>query len=488
MLIKKFLSYFLTRGLTGLINFLAIALYTRALSTSDYGEYALIVATAGFINAVLFQWIRLVILRFLPKYKKEEKDSLLLGTLFTSYLTILFFVALIAFFVFLAEITPVHLVLAVILLIVSQSVFEIILELLRSSLYSRIYGILSVSKAAVSLLVALILIKMGFGSFSIIIGLLLGSFFPIVLLYVFLKKQRRLYHIKQICHFDYSLLKELLGYGLPLTATLLLTFIMNQSDRLLIGWMIGKSEVGVYSVAYDLTQQTIIMLMMTVNLAAYPLCIRALENGGVELAQKQVRENTIVLLLIAFPATAGIIALSNSISSSVLGQDFSVRAADIMPIVAVSVLIQGMKSYYFDLSFQLGKKTVLQIWPVLFGSLVNIILNLALIPLYKAEGAVFATLASYIIAIALSWKLGQKLFPLVFPFRDFVKIFISSIVMMISLFFWDRSDETLYGLMLKVLLGIGIYSIMIYIFNVWRIRGRICSLLAKIKSGNEGFE
>ncbi|MGG3906090.1 lipopolysaccharide biosynthesis protein [Geobacillus stearothermophilus] len=481
MLIRGFLSYFLTRGLTGIINFLAIALYTRALSTSDYGEYALIVATVGFINALLFQWIRLVILRFLPKYKKEGKEFLLLGTLFTTYLVILLGITLISIVVLLTEIVPVHLVLCIVLLIISQSIFETILELLRSLLYSRIYGILSVSKATISLLVALFLIKMGFGSFGIVIGLLLGSSLPIIALYVLLKKQERLYELKQLWNFNYSLLKELLSYGLPLTSTLLLSFIMNQSDRLLISWMIGKSEVGVYSVAYDLTQQTIIMLMMVVNLAAYPLCIRALENGGIESAQRQVRESAVALLLIAFPATVGIIALSNSISSSVLGRDFSAGVADIMPIVATSVLIQGMKSYYFDLSFQLGKKTVLQIWPVLFGSIVNIILNLVLIPLYKSEGAVLATLVSYIIAIVLSWKLGKKLFPLVFPFKEFIKIFVSSMVMMVSLSFWDSDNETFYGLVLKVCLGVGIYFVTIYIFDVWKIRNRIKSFLAQTR-------
>ncbi|KFZ32200.1 hypothetical protein JS44_15090 [Anoxybacillus flavithermus] len=239
--------------------------------------------------------------------------------------------------------------------------------------------------------------------------------------------------------------------------------------------------MGVYSVAYDLTQQTIIMLMMAVNLAAYPLCIRALENGGIKQAQKQVKDNAVALFLIAFPATAGMIAISGSISSSVLGKDFSLRATDIMPIVAISVLIQGMKSYYFDLAFQLGRKTMLQIWPVLFGSLVNIVLNLILIPLYKSEGAVFATLVSYIMAIALSWKLGQKLFPLVFPLKDFTKILIASLVMMVSLSFWDSDNETLYGLFLKVCLGIGIYSGIIYTFNVWRIRDRIGSFLIKVK-------
>lgn len=365
------------------------------------------------------------------------------------------------------------------LLTISQSIFEIILEILRSSLYSKAYGILSVLKSLISLIVALLLVKTGLGSLGVIIGLILGSFISVIYVSIF-RKEHKISLFNGFSNFNYDLLKEFLGYGLPLTATLSMSFIMNQSDRLLLGWLVGKSETGIYSVSYDLTQQTIIMLMMVVNLAAYPLCIRALENEGVEAAQKQVKSNATALFLIAIPATVGMVALADSISSSVLGGDFSTRAADIIPIVAISVLFQGTKSYYFDLSFQLGKKTSLQIWPVLFGGIVNVILNLVLIPSYGTAGAVHATLIAYTISIFLSWIIGKRIFPLPFPLRDVIKIMICSFLMGIPLYFLNNANETLYGLVLKVCFGAFIYFIMIYVLNVWNIREHLGALVNKI--------
>ena len=126
MLIKHIFSYFISRGLTGIINFVAIALYTRMLTTADYGEYALIVATASFINAILFQWIRLVLLRFLSKYKKK-KEHYLLGTLFTSYIVTLIVLILITSLAVFLNLTTFYFAISMLLLTFSQSLFEIIL-------------------------------------------------------------------------------------------------------------------------------------------------------------------------------------------------------------------------------------------------------------------------------------------------------------------------------------------------------------------------
>src|SRR5258706_14352056 len=72
------------RGLPGVIAFLAIPLFSRLLSPADYGRYALVVASVGLVNALLFQWLRLSLVRYLPVYKDEPerlKSTLLTVTL-----------------------------------------------------------------------------------------------------------------------------------------------------------------------------------------------------------------------------------------------------------------------------------------------------------------------------------------------------------------------------------------------------------------------
>src|SRR6476659_5768168 len=63
--------YLVARGLPGLIAFMAIPLFTRLLDPADYGRYALVVSTASLLNALVFQWLRLSLVRYLPAYQHE---------------------------------------------------------------------------------------------------------------------------------------------------------------------------------------------------------------------------------------------------------------------------------------------------------------------------------------------------------------------------------------------------------------------------------
>jgi O-antigen/teichoic acid export membrane protein len=75
--------YLLARGLPGILAFLAIPLFSRLLEPAEYGRYALAVAAVTLINALLFQWLRLSLVRYLPAYQFNEgrlKSTLLTMT------------------------------------------------------------------------------------------------------------------------------------------------------------------------------------------------------------------------------------------------------------------------------------------------------------------------------------------------------------------------------------------------------------------------
>jgi hypothetical protein len=80
-LLKHSALYLFARGLPGLVAFLSIAIYTRLLSPEAYGQYVLVVATVGLCNAIVFHWMRMGLLRFLPAHL--EQPQALLSTLVT---------------------------------------------------------------------------------------------------------------------------------------------------------------------------------------------------------------------------------------------------------------------------------------------------------------------------------------------------------------------------------------------------------------------
>ena len=83
MLVRNASIYLLARGVPGVINLLALAIYTRLLDPSDYGRYIVVLAIVGLAALVGFQWLQLGILRFLPRFANRE--NALLSTVASVY-------------------------------------------------------------------------------------------------------------------------------------------------------------------------------------------------------------------------------------------------------------------------------------------------------------------------------------------------------------------------------------------------------------------
>ena len=151
MLLRHSALYLLARGVPGLVNFFAIAIYTRMLSPEEYGRYALVVAGVGLFNVIFFQWLRLSLLRFLPAYVSDPKD--LLSSVLAGFVSVAFLTGVLG--VLAAAVWPDPslrgLLLVAIPLLWAQAWFELNLEMARSRLRPERYGMMSGIKAVSAL-------------------------------------------------------------------------------------------------------------------------------------------------------------------------------------------------------------------------------------------------------------------------------------------------------------------------------------------------
>ena len=458
MLLKHSAQYLLARGLPGIVNFLAIALYTRMLSPDEYGRYALVIAAVGLFNVVFFQWLNLALSRFLPACLENPRP--LLSTVLAGFSAMALLTGGLG--LLLAWLWPdptwQGLILLAVPLLWAQAWFELNLSLSAVRLLPLRYGLINGVKAMSALAVGAVLAMWGLGAYGPLLGLLLGMLLSSVL-WGHVEWKGLASRISQ------PLLSKILRYGLPLTATFALAFVVSSSDRFLIARFLGEGPVGLYAAAYDLGQQTLTLLMMVVNLTAYPLVVRALEQKGVDAAKEQLRQNGTLLLAIGFPAAIGMAILASNVSEVLLGASFRENAIRLLPWVAFSILLAGVRAYHFDLAFQLGRHTVGQVWIMGTAALLNILLNLWWIPFYGMMGAIYATFTAYLLAFLLSATLGQRFFPIPIPYLDGLKIALASLLMVLPL--WLTTEyQGFYALAAKVLVGGTLYLVLIGLLNV----------------------
>ncbi|MBL0389242.1 lipopolysaccharide biosynthesis protein [Tumebacillus sp. ITR2] len=429
----------------------------------EYGRYTLLLSTASLLNVVCFQWLRVGLLRYLPMYEKDRKD-VFLSTVWTGCLLIMgvtgvgvLSAGLLGWF---PDNLPWELVLGSLWIF---AFFELFLEAARSGLSPMRYGILSISKAVLTVLSGVLFAYGGFGGQGLVYGLMIGMVVPLLFFGRTILRQ-----IKPKLT-DRAILLQLWKYGLPLTLTFSLGYLIYSSDRFLLGYFLGEGMTGTYAVAYDLTQQTLVLVMVVVNLASYPLVVRTLENQGVDEAGKALRSAASLLMAVALPLTVVFICLAGNISTVLFGIEYRGVATQIMPWIALSAFLQGFKSYFLDQAFQLGRKTSQQIWPVLGALVINLLLNLWWIPLWGVQGSAYAACVAYGFACLTSWTLGRRVFPISLPLAEFGKT-LGAVVILALVLLLVNGWSGIVALLGQALIGGVLYALLAFGLNLGGVR------------------
>ncbi len=469
MLAKHSLLYVLARGLPGLINFAALAVYTRLLSPEQYGQYAIVIALVGLLNMMFFEWLHLGLLRYLPA--KTVSKPVFLSTVLSVFLGIVAVCAFVGlcWYGFSSGLAERHLIIPGLILLLVTGLFNLNLQLKSAQLLPMHYGRLSAGKSIFSLIVGSGLVYYGYGAEGILYALSLGMAVSIAL---WARNEWRGLNYEL---FDKALVRKLLIYGLPLSVNLAMAEIISSSDRFFLNWMHNEATTGLYAVGYDLASHVLGVLLMIINLAAYPLVVRALEQQGEQGAKHQLRQNLTLIVGISFPAATGLAILAPGITGLLIGEQFQHAAQTIVPWVALAALLAGLKSYYFDMAFQLGQNTVGQLKVLLLAVAFNLVLNYFLIPDYSAMGAIYATLCAYAIGLVLSAVKGRKYFKLPLPNMEVLKITMATIMMGLALWPFHMLADAL-TLVISILFGALVYLFSIILMNVTGTRSMMAQL------------
>lgn len=471
MLIRHSLLYFLARGGSGLIAFLAIYVYTRLLDPNEYGVYAMLVSSMSIVSAIFFQWLNLGLGRYYLAYK-DRRDAML-STIMAGFFLVMLATAGLAFvattifpYPVIEDWAPVTLLLAWTL-----AWFELNQRLANADGRPIRYGLLSAFKAATGLVIGVALYDI-FGIHGVLAGVFLSALFvPLISSYRIWGKVRK-------ALIDPVLLRKLLYYGLPLAIAQALTLVVDVSDRFLIAAYRGSGDAGLYSAAYDLVQQALGVPVIVVYLASFPLIVREVEYGTRQSVRQRLASHVVMLAVVITPILALFTVLSGNVAEVVLGTAYRGAAEQLMPIIAVAIVAGCLKIYYFDLGFQLSHRTLGLVWPALSAALVNIVLNILWIPTYGLQGAAYATLGAFSIGLAVSAVMARRTFPMPGAPADMLKVAVAGVVMA-GVFILLSPMRGLGALALQCAAGSLAYCLMLVSLNVAQSRTHLLRMLSR---------
>lgn len=474
MLIRNSLAYLLARGAPALLNFLGLALFTRLLSPEEYGTYALVLALTGFGNILFFEWLQGSLLRYRARH--DEHLDVFLSTTLAGYLTALGVntFLLLMVFLFMGDHPLARWLPWVWGLLNLWGAFEVALKLKAAESKPLAFGILNTAKAGLFVLFGGLLAWQGYQAQGVIAGYI-GALLLVLPLF-----GGKAWLTVRPGRVDADLLRQLLHYGLPLTATLGLSAIIGSSDRLLLGWLQGVGSTGLYAAGYDLPNQALGVLLVITYLAGYPLAVHDLEQGDRKHAEQRLGQYARLLLGIGIPAATGIAVLAPAIAHGVLGEEFRFSAQSLIPLICLAALLVNIKTFYFDLAFQLGQHTK-GLLPILgLAVVLNIALNLMLIPEFGLAGAAYATITAQAFGLLYSAMAGRRHFLLPLPQSDAVKILAASACMAAAI--WPLRDATgLPLLAAAVVLGLTVYGVAILVLDAAQARSYLLHHIRRLR-------
>ncbi len=226
-----------------------------------------------------------------------------------------------------------------------------------------------------------------------------------------------LVHIKKYCDIKLTLhcnIKKHIGSIMVLFSNNIAVSVYMNSDTTMLGWIVGTYEVGLYAVAvkiYSIVKNLIasVYAVVTARMSMF------YAEGRLTEFKELLNEVINTVIFIAIPATVGMCFVSKDIIVLLSGEEYSEASTSLQILSGAFffAIIGGILANCVNLPM---KREVKNLKATTVSAIINIVLNLFMIPALKQNGAAFTTLLAEM-TVSIMLFIGLKDRYGIFDFR-----------------------------------------------------------------------
>jgi O-antigen/teichoic acid export membrane protein len=462
VILKEYKLFVQRIGLVGITNILIslsglifIPIITKNLSTADYGIWAQINTTIALIPNIANLGLPYTMVRFLShetdKNKiKESFYSMLIIVLAISLIIsgfLLVFQDLIANSIFGGNLEIVYIT-AIISFFACMNLM--LISFFRTFQQIKRYSIFLILQTYIGVAISSYLVLTGYNIQTVVIGLLIANLAVFIMMFILIFAYLGL----TIPRFKY--LKEELEFAIPTIPSNVSSWVVDSSDKYVIGIFLGSIAVGYYSPSYALGS-ILLMFLSPFALLLPSILPKYFEEGNLEKVSIFLKYSMKYFLLISIPAAIGLSILSKQILLIISNPEIALNGYAITPFVCLGAIFMGMYGIINNILI-LEKKTKIlgNIW-IIVGVL-NFVFNLIAVPYIGIIGAAIVTLICYFIAFFITSFYGKKYLKLPFEYIPLAKTILAAFIMGVFVFFVNPTEQMsiLFTIIMAVLIYFGI--------------------------------
>ena len=438
-----------------LISFVYFTLIARQIGAENTGKYFFALSFTTIFVVFVDLGLTNVLVREVAKLKEKTQEY------FSTILSVKIILALLSYLGAFITINLMGYEVEI-----KHLVYLSALTMLFDSLHLSIYGVMRalgnlkyeawgiVGSQFITLLLGSIFLYTGKPLIFLMIAFVIPSFLNVVYASVMLYRR---YQIKLIPKYNKEIFKYLGQIALPFALAAIFARVYSYIDSIILSKMLGATAVGWYSIPYKITF-AFQFIPLALVAALYPRFSEFFVHDKEKLVYYFERGMK-YLMIIVLPIAIGLTVLSREIVLSIYTSEFlpSVLPLKILMISLIFSFLGFPIGAFLNACNRQGTQTT-----IVFGVLVlNVILNLLLIPIYGVVGAALAAAIGNIALTVLGYGFMSKIakLPHQLLVKDFFSLLFSALIMGLAV--WAVNLKTHY--LLAIMVGVLAYPAMLFI-------------------------
>ena len=426
-LIKNTSFYTLGTILPKIGAFVFLPIYLKHMTPADYGIISSLYIFGTVLTILFTLSIPRALYRVFYDYTSDNEKKQLIGTSIISvlFIAIISFVLLLVFSPFIGSIYTsipfypyfLYAILGI-LFIAFHSIPQAVLQIRERALTFVLLNLSLFFTKSLFILYNVVYLKKG------AIGYLEADFitdFVFIPVYYFMISK------DIVIDLNFTMLKNLLLFSIPIIPGMLSSWVLNLSDRIFIERYFDASQVGIYSLGYQIAG--LVLMFTSAFKSAYdPYFYKIANTYEPKGAKEKLYKTNYIFVLILIFVTFVIAFFSKEAIQIFFSTEYSI-SAQVVPLVLLGYLFSQNSALLNNMVYQMKKSNVIM-YITLFSAFLNMGLNFLLIPMYGIMGAAWTTAISFLVVFILSYLLAKRHFFIPYNW----KIIIPSLLFFIGIY------------------------------------------------------
>jgi len=385
-IITNTLWHFLAKALGLIIGVFTIALITRYLGQSGFGQYATALAWLQFTGILVDFGLYMVLLSELGKAQSTEQKKKITGNLLT--LRILSAVIILILSIGIAWLTPYDNIIKLAITVLSGAFFfqlinQILTGIFQHHLAMHTGGLIEVIGKALGFVFILIAIDKDWGLIAIVAAMTLANLINTGLMWTLANRLTRLKF-----YFDLPYWRYIIKLAWPLAIGTIFNLFYFKADTLILSFFHSSVEVGIYAAPYRILEVLISLPPVFLGLTI-PLISRQWQQNDKPAFTNSLQKSFDFFHLFMLPLLVGTLLLAKPIMVLIAGQDFVTSAPVLQILIVATTFIFYTQLLSYAIVAMAKQKYTLKY--IIIASIIALAAYFIFIPAYSYMAAAIIT-------------------------------------------------------------------------------------------------